>query len=1516
MDNLSHSRQPNRGAVTLSKKICNNGGGGGGGVGFAVGKSLYDDVYGGPPKFGVSTLSPRMEDYSEIFGAFHASRGSAIPVLDLPAVDETEVFFDVRSSGFDYDEIFGGFDGIDFAISYEDLVDQPNRRDDDSSEEAWSAAESESLSGESDLSGKDQWFSNGSPNHDDACTEFSISYHKANQRNNEDKLNGMAHVTQLHAVRGFTCVVDEITTSQQTADENPTLKVADDKNLNLDFGLEMQKEKHLRKSMPNPLNGYARGQAFENELILQGADGRNGSSNKEAFVRVAEISLRTQPSQVPPPSRPPPVVEGKKGDPSKFVSNYDALSSEGTSGCSSPSFFDVEIDASSSAAASAAAIKEAMEKAQAKLRSAKELMEKKKDSSQSSVKLASKKDIKEKEGKVSKTVDESNRIKHEKVKGNCERDDGGKTSLVREERPKVRKTAQEASGFLEGEQPSNASLKFVKEKLGKESGSSKVSSKIDEASEWKEATQFFELVTTDESRKAFEQANGKKILVQNTKLHEHGPREKAAMETLEQQSENDRKVKAVRENHELKELEQKKKVAKEPCGWEENIARLQAAKEAGKQKDHEKKIKITQEICILGESDKSFTMAKQHAQTKKKIAGTDKSKIYEDQVELKEKENQVELKEKETKFKGEQAIKHKKNERKPMEADKLTESENRLEQSCETVDNKERKKEALGHDGNEKRLKKSFEQALYEKQVKTVHEQEENERLREVLEKVENEKRLKEALLQQVKEESIKEALEQEKNKRQKENRKKEENEKRLKEAYEMDDYEKILKFPHGMDDLKKSLKAFEKEDDKKRSTKAPDEEARQEKLQEAFKQVEIENLSKETGECEETEEMLKDAIHLGDLKGLNKIHNGMNKDENCKEVKLAKKVQVLMEEDLGLSDEACEKHYTKNFQATQLASNNDKITGTMKAPEEAFSCGENRERTEPSNNERLQEVVEMETLSVDKNLKASTTAEENLEHEEYRFRMDNTEESLTSDDSVKKGTGEMNTGHEGSGGESGAFEVADVLIDKLLKAAFMAQGDLEQGKNQCIEEDAYHSLPADDSVKAGDGSGIGQLKTDKTKGFRQVDFIPENQEKECNHGWKGKAKNLKQDQDALNQEGNKDKVIPTPLVKECLENKSKPEATQPAMVDGKQNNQKSSQHVGASQTTERKEKNAEEPLMTGEKETERMKRQRELEDERLRKIEEEKEREREREKDRMAVDLAKLEARERAYAEARERAERAAVERATAEARQRAMSEARERLEKACAEAREKSLSGKAAMEARLRAERAAVERATAEARERAAEKAMAERAAYETRERVQRSVSDKFSASSRNNGMRQSSSSSNLQDVQFQSTGGPIYSYASVYSERYEGVEGESAQRCRARLERHRRTADRAAKALAEKNMRDLLAQREQAERNRIAETLDADVRRWSSGKEGNLRALLSTLQYILGPDSGWQPIPLTEVITAAAVKKAYRKATLCVHPDKLQQRGANIQQKYICEKVFDLLKEAWNKFNSEER
>ncbi|KAH0468300.1 hypothetical protein IEQ34_003333 [Dendrobium chrysotoxum] len=305
----------------------------------------------------------------------------------------------------------------------------------------------------------------------------------------------------------------------------------------------------------------------------------------------------------------------------------------------------------------------------------------------------------------------------------------------------------------------------------------------------------------------------------------------------------------------------------------------------------------------------------------------------------------------------------------------------------------------------------------------------------------------------------------------------------------------------------------------------------------------------------------------------------------------------------------------------------------------------------------------------------------------------------------------------------------------------------------------------------------------------------------------------------------------------------------------------------------------------------------------------EEKEREREREKDRIGVERANHDAHQRALAEARERAERIAVERVTAEARQRALADARDKAGKA-AEAE------KASREAKLRAERAAVERATEEARQRAIEKALAEKAATEARSRMRKGNATAYFKADHNkedSEARLKSSCEILQNTHSQSA---CSTNGQRYSDSCDNGGSESKLRCKARQERQQRTAERAAKALAEKNLRDCLAQREQAERDRFAESLDAEVRRWSNGKDGNLRALLSTLQYILGSDSGWQPIPLTDVLTAAAVKKAYRKATLCVHPDKLQQRRATIQQKYICEKVFDLLKEAWNKFNSEER
>uniref|UniRef100_A0A0D3HPN5 J domain-containing protein n=1 Tax=Oryza barthii TaxID=65489 RepID=A0A0D3HPN5_9ORYZ len=377
------------------------------------------------------------------------------------------------------------------------------------------------------------------------------------------------------------------------------------------------------------------------------------------------------------------------------------------------------------------------------------------------------------------------------------------------------------------------------------------------------------------------------------------------------------------------------------------------------------------------------------------------------------------------------------------------------------------------------------------------------------------------------------------------------------------------------------------------------------------------------------------------------------------------------------------------------------------------------------------------------------------------------------------------------------------------------------------------------------------------------------------------------------------------------------------------------------------------------------------------RRLEKERELEQQKERERQAMERATKEARERASAEARakaereatQRAQRAAVQRAQQEARERAAAEAKEKAARIAAEARERAASETKERE-RAAAERAAAERVQQEARKRA-ERAAVERAAAEARERQaaaaaaaarekQSSADDLesfFGAGARANSapkqrtptvdsmfdsqpqsrattngsqrsastsasMRKAPSATNIGDDLSDLFGAP------ASSDVFQEVEGESEERRRARLERHQRTRERAAKALAEKNERDMQVQREQAERDlvllvllalsefqRIGDTLDFEIRRWAAGKEGNLRALLSTLQYILWPECGWQAVSLTDLITGAAVKKQYRKATLCIHPDKVQQKGANLQQKYTAEKVFDILKEAWNKFNSEE-
>lgn len=1424
MESVTHSRhhQPNKVSLTLPKKLTSNG-------------TLYDDVYGGPPKFTGSSISPRFEDYGEIFASFHAGRSSSIPVLDLPAVDAGEVLFDFRRNAFDYAEVFGGSGGLDFWSSHEDLFREGDSDEED--DEVWSPEETDSFSGDLGNFGYNQGVSSGGFFQSvDGNTEFNISYHKVNGTCNEDMSKGKARVTQLHAVPGVTRVVDETMVFRRT---DPSLQVVDDIDLDMELNAGRGKRNHHEQMTSRSCNVISGEKIHCCDLDLDDGCNRNDSHSSEMFITVSDVSLRTIPSQVPPPCRPPPMLDPSKGYTSESHSNNERIDSEDTLGDGSPPFFDVEVDINSSAYV----LKEATDRPEAKARSAKHLKGRKKRGSESNIKSSY--DVKLNEAKMSENITRFNSLNDESVPATCDRRSGKMKNSATDERQKARKAAPVIPEPLE----KGRHLNMFEEKHMKESRSSQESDQSIGVGTWKEATDFFELVGTEESQKVIHPINRTKSLVQDARTFELWRKEGEASNVQEEC----KKVKAILESYQPDEFKKKSKAARGDYEQGKNIRRSKSSNVECRPREPARNDEFT-EIFELEKIEKKIRTIHQHGKTEKKATKANQvegemSKEVDGQ-ELSEVLFSLKLEENEKKLKqnGEQQLGLKKHKQSQI----MKESEN-IQREAFAPEAAEGKERAQDSEELEKIKGRSNEAIKLDKPEENVTCKRENEIISK--QQIQNRSGLKEAC-------------------------ESEENEKSQKGYFINKDSGEGPKHAHGQVENEKWLREedFEPGLDKPKTKEAIDRGTKEACVEDQSK-GKFRVVSDEYGKGNRLEELERRSGNETQMKQETEGFSNQASDR---------------EGTLGISNEGFDislEQMEVNREGTSMKSAKE-TNGTWKALR-----GENLMAAHSS-------TIHEENIE-----KPGVSLEPVADHEIGEVRADC---------------------------KTAGRKLEEVGVEKLGASGKVTLFEMSQGKE---EGSGTQSGNVDCSVRNTDELCFSseQACSENAKAVPQMEFDSRSQERKIGHEWAESRTIKHQVNVALNQEGSRN-LKSSSQVNTCDDYRKNTTVDGPTAVQEEVNVHNTSQRSCAAHSTKSKEKCVTETPASVDKDDEKKKIESELEKERLRKIEElerererqkdrmavdramlEAEREREREKDRAAVDRATFEARDRSYTEGRERAERAAFDRATAEARQRALAEARERLEKACAEARDKSYTDKATAEARVKAERAAVERATAEARERAMEKVKVERAAFGSRERLERSVSDKFGISSRNDGRQ--GSSSDMLDSQFRnfsSATGSRYPYsvngASSFSGRSE--EGESAQRCRARLERCRRTADRAAKALEEKNMRDLQAQKEQAERTKLAETLDTEVRRWSSGKEGNLRALLSTLQYILGPDSGWQPIPLTDVITSAAAKKAYRKATLCVHPDKLQQRGASIQHKYICEKVFDLLKDAWSKFNSEER
>lgn len=198
--------------------------------------------------------------------------------------------------------------------------------------------------------------------------QFNMSYHKSSQRNN-DGINGTTRITQLGAVPGFTCFIEE----------NPPLQKP-----------SPQKKEGDKYVPPPKVNATSPPRVYANAAKTHSSDGTGKFESQSSSYNFYSVEKsfganesRTHSSKISSPSSVSANLMSNKSVPKRSMDSNSKVPKSDASragpGYGSPSFSDEELDANSAAAASAAALKKAIETAQASIRIARDFMERKKD---------------------------------------------------------------------------------------------------------------------------------------------------------------------------------------------------------------------------------------------------------------------------------------------------------------------------------------------------------------------------------------------------------------------------------------------------------------------------------------------------------------------------------------------------------------------------------------------------------------------------------------------------------------------------------------------------------------------------------------------------------------------------------------------------------------------------------------------------------------------------------------------------------------------------------------------------------------------------------------------------------------------------------------------------------------------------------------------------------------------------------------------------------------------------------
>lgn len=92
-------------------------------------------------------------------------------------------------------------------------------------------------------------------------------------------------------------------------------------------------------------------------------------------------------------------------------------------------------------------------------------------------------------------------------------------------------------------------------------------------------------------------------------------------------------------------------------------------------------------------------------------------------------------------------------------------------------------------------------------------------------------------------------------------------------------------------------------------------------------------------------------------------------------------------------------------------------------------------------------------------------------------------------------------------------------------------------------------------------------------------------------------------------------------------------------------------------------------------------------------------------------------------------------------------------------------------------------------------------------------------------------------------------------------------------------------------------------------LADQVDERLTGWRTGREGNLRALLASLETVLWEGSGWKKVGMGELIIASKVKVVYMRGIGKVHPDKVRFHFAPFCFQLFASKRLELIMDSFS-------